>query len=84
MINRSPMSHPMHLHGHTFRVLGGPDDDYAPVMDTVWVPKKQTVTIEFLANNPGMWAYHCHNIWHLAVGMMQPVRYVVNEREMLR
>ncbi|SFT69041.1 Tat (twin-arginine translocation) pathway signal sequence [Pseudovibrio denitrificans] len=84
MINRSPMSHPMHLHGHTFRVLGSADDDFAPIMDTVWVPKGETVTIEFLANNPGMWAYHCHNIWHLAVGMMQPVRYVVDERELLR
>ncbi|KZL06688.1 Copper resistance protein A precursor [Pseudovibrio axinellae] len=84
MINRTEMAHPMHLHGHTFRVLGGPDDRNAPVMDTVWVPKRQTVTIEFLANNPGMWAFHCHNIWHLAVGMMQPVRYVVNERELLR
>ncbi len=84
MINRSPMSHPMHLHGHTFRVLGDADDSFAPVMDTVWVPKGQTVTIEFLANNPGMWAFHCHNIWHLAVGMMQPVRYVVGERELVR
>ncbi|WP_093189638.1 multicopper oxidase family protein [Pseudovibrio sp. Tun.PSC04-5.I4] len=76
MINRSRMSHPMHLHGHTFRVLGTKDDRFAPVMDTVWVPAGETVTIEFLANNPGMWAFHCHNIWHLAVGMMQPVRYV--------
>lgn len=84
MVNLTSMAHPMHLHGHTFRVLGGADDDFAPVMDTVWVPKNETVTIEFLANNPGMWAYHCHNIWHLAVGMMQPVRYVVDVRDMLR
>ncbi len=65
MINLTSMAHPMHLHGHTFRVLGGPDDDFAPVMDTVWVPKNETVTIEFLANNPGM----CLSLpQHLALG----------------
>lgn len=78
LINQTPMSHPMHLHGHTFRVLGptpdGPAD--ALVRDTVSVPPKQTLWIEFLADNPGTWFWHCHNIWHLATGMAQAVRYV--------
>ena len=78
LINRSPMSHPMHLHGHTFRVLGLGDDVFAPVMDTIWVPPRQQITIEFLANNPGVWAFHCHNLWHLVTGMMQPLRYVTD------
>nr|WP_155127224.1 multicopper oxidase family protein [Pseudovibrio flavus] len=77
MINRSPMYHPMHLHGHTFKVMGLADDEEsAPIKDSIWVAPRSTVEIAFYADNPGMWAYHCHNIWHLAVGMMQPVRYV--------
>ncbi|MDF2372762.1 MAG: multicopper oxidase domain-containing protein [Rhizobiaceae bacterium] len=34
----------------------------------------ETLEIEFLADNPGTWAFHCHNFWQHAVGMMQPVR----------
>ncbi len=45
--------------------------------DTVSVPPNGKVSIEFFANNPGQWFYHCHNVWHLAVGMAQGVRYMV-------
>ncbi|WP_310619534.1 multicopper oxidase family protein [Flexibacterium corallicola] len=77
MVNKSPMVHPMHLHGHTFRVLGlGGPSAFAPVKDSVWVAPGTTLEIEFYTDNPGLWAYHCHNIWHLVVGMLQPVRYV--------
>lgn len=78
LVNQTPMSHPMHLHGHTFRVLGPSPDAPADalVRDTVSVPPKQTLWIEFLADNPGTWFWHCHNVWHLAVGMAQAIRYV--------
>jgi len=76
-VNETPMVHPMHLHGHVFRVLAeGRDPATAPLRDTVSVPPKGKISIEFLANNPGRWFFHCHNIWHLAVGMAQAVRYV--------
>ena len=78
-VNRTPMAHPMHLHGHVFRVLpeGMPSSETAnaPVRDTVIVGSKAKLSIEFVANNPGKWFFHCHNIWHLAVGMAQAVRY---------
>ncbi len=80
-VNRTPMAHPVHLHGHVFRVLleemDRADADNAPVRDTVMVWPKGKVSIEFVANNPGKWFFHCHNIWHLAVGMAQAVRYKV-------
>jgi len=78
LVNETPMVHPMHLHGHVFRVLyDGQDPATAPVRDTVSVPAKGKVSIEFLADNPGKWFWHCHNAWHLAAGMAQGVRYVV-------
>ncbi len=80
-VNRTPMAHPMHLHGHVFRVLPDgmdpADSANAPIRDTVVVWPKGKVSIEFVANNPGKWFFHCHNVWHLAVGMAQAVQYKV-------
>jgi multicopper oxidase len=77
-VNPTPMAHPMHLHGHIFRVLvDGKDSATAPIRDTVVVYPKSRLSIEFYANNPGAWFFHCHNVWHLATGMAQAVRYVV-------
>ncbi len=70
MRNMSMMLHPMHLHGHTFRV------DRA-WKDTVIVPPHMgEVSFEFLADNPGRWFFHCHNAYHMEMGMAREVRYV--------
>jgi FtsP/CotA-like multicopper oxidase with cupredoxin domain len=75
-VNETPMAHPMHLHGHVFRVLeNGQDRPDAPIRDTVTVWPKGKLSIEFLAYNPGRWFFHCHNVWHLATGMAQAVIY---------
>ena len=76
MINRSDMSHPMHLHGHHFQVvaLDGQAVDGA-VRDTELVPVNGRVTIAFDADNPGRWMFHCHNLYHMLSGMMTEVRY---------
>ena len=67
MINESMMFHPIHLHGHTFQVVGR----NAPRArkDTVLVPPKQTVEVDFDTDNPGKWITHCHNTYHLEGGM---------------
>jgi FtsP/CotA-like multicopper oxidase with cupredoxin domain len=76
MRNQTMMSHPMHLHGHRFQVVGLDGRWFAgAVRDTVLVPPKRTVAITFDANNPGRWAFHCHNLYHLAAGMMTVVDY---------
>jgi FtsP/CotA-like multicopper oxidase with cupredoxin domain len=74
--NRTEMSHPMHLHGHHFQIVAidGLRFDGA-VRDTVLVPANRSVTIAFDANNPGHWAIHCHNLYHMAAGMMTSVKY---------
>jgi FtsP/CotA-like multicopper oxidase with cupredoxin domain len=77
MLNMSMMTHPMHLHGHRFQVVG---INGAPVRgamrDTVAVPPMATVTIAFDANNSGRWPFHCHHLYHMASGMMAFVQYV--------
>ncbi len=70
MLNRSPLFHPMHLHGHTFAVSGS-----GTRKDTVNVLPRQSISIDFDATNPGQWMYHCHNTYHSAMGMMTTLRY---------
>jgi FtsP/CotA-like multicopper oxidase with cupredoxin domain len=70
MVNHSMMLHPMHLHGHFFQVGGA-------LKDTVIVPPHMgRVTFDFVADNPGRWFFHCHNIYHLEAGMAREIRYV--------
>src|SRR4029079_2415597 len=69
--NRSPAFHPMHLHGHTFGVVGT-----GTRKDTVNVLPGQTMSIDVDADNPGDWMYHCHNTYHSIMGMMTTLTYV--------
>ncbi|MFE7312189.1 multicopper oxidase family protein [Streptomyces sp. NPDC057555] len=68
--NATEMWHPMHLHGHTFR-LGAA----GPRKDTVIVLPGTTVSCDFDADNPGRWMLHCHNAYHGESGMMGLVAY---------
>jgi FtsP/CotA-like multicopper oxidase with cupredoxin domain len=78
LVNRTPMAHPMHLHGHSFRLLvDGADPARAPLKDSFVVWPNGKASIEFVAYNPGRWFFHCHNIWHLATGMAQAMQYKV-------
>jgi FtsP/CotA-like multicopper oxidase with cupredoxin domain len=76
MLNHSMMAHPMHLHGHAFQVVAINGAPLAgAVRDTVLVPPMGSVTISFDADNPGRWAFHCHNLYHMMTGMLTEVRY---------
>jgi FtsP/CotA-like multicopper oxidase with cupredoxin domain len=76
MVNKTMMWHPMHLHGHFFRALNGAGE-LSPLMHTVTLPPRETVRIEFTADNPGKWFFHCHNLYHLDAGMARIVKYQV-------
>jgi FtsP/CotA-like multicopper oxidase with cupredoxin domain len=74
--NPTGMDHPFHLHGHYFRVLGRPGalNLRDPVQkDTVNVPAKSDLVIQWEATNPGRWFFHCHIEWHLATGMARVI-----------
>lgn len=69
--NRSMMAHPMHLHGHFFEVLGsGGLTGIKAKKDTLVIPPGMgTGAVEFIADNPGVWFHHCHNLYHMMAGM---------------
>jgi CopA family copper-resistance protein len=73
-VNNSMMHHPMHLHGHFFRVINK-NGDNSPLKHTVDVPPHSTRIIEFYTNEPGEWMLHCHNLYHLKTGMARVVKY---------
>ncbi len=69
--NMSMMAHPMHLHGHTFQVVGINGKRFAGAMrDTVQVPPMAMVTVAVDAGEAARWMLHCHHMPHLSTGMM--------------
>ncbi|KAI0747068.1 Fet3 protein [Daedaleopsis nitida] len=77
--------HPFHLHGHKMQLVGraqdytSDDPELNPPLnesqanpmrrDTVQVPSMNSVTLRVVADNPGVWFFHCHIEWHLEVGL---------------
>lgn len=74
MINRTMMYHPMHLHGHFFRIISG-QGDRSPLKHTVTVMPMATTVFEFEANEVGDWFFHCHLLYHMHSGMARVVEY---------
>lgn len=66
--NNSMMRHPMHLHGHDFRVVNG-QGAYAPMKNVIDIMPMETDTLEFNANAEGDWFFHCHILYHMMSGM---------------
>ena len=75
MQNRTQHRHPIHIHGHTFKVLSSNRRDL-PVhwADTVLLGPRERIEAAFVADNPGDWMFHCHIIEHQESGMMGTVR----------
>lgn len=76
MTNATAWHHPIHLHGHSFRVISreGRPTTRSEWQDTVLVAPRERVEIAFVADNPGDWMFHCHVLEHQAAGMMGVVR----------
>jgi FtsP/CotA-like multicopper oxidase with cupredoxin domain len=72
--NGSMMRHPMHLHGHDFRLLNG-QGDKAPLKNIVDIMPMETDTLEFNANIEGDWFFHCHILYHMMSGMGRVFTY---------
>lgn len=74
LVNISQDMHPMHLHGHDFRVIAMDGHPLAQpqILNTVNVAPGQTVDVDFLANNPGRWLFHCHILHHASNNMTTP------------
>jgi FtsP/CotA-like multicopper oxidase with cupredoxin domain len=68
LYNNSMMRHPMHLHGHFFRIVNG-SGDYSPLKNVLDIMPMETDTIEFAATESGDWFFHCHILYHMMSGM---------------
>jgi plastocyanin len=79
IINAGSMSHPVHGHGHSFRLVAT-DGNAVPVgmewvKDTFLIGPAERMDLEFDADNPGVWMFHCHIEHHMANGMMTLIAY---------
>jgi FtsP/CotA-like multicopper oxidase with cupredoxin domain len=81
LVNNTMMHHPMHLHGHFFRLLmpDSVDPVYAPLKHTVDVPPMSRRIIEFYADEDRDWLFHCHLLYHMMAGMARVVSYPAGE-----
>jgi FtsP/CotA-like multicopper oxidase with cupredoxin domain len=76
LVNDTAWHHPMHLHGHVFRVIkrNGQPTPHNEWQDTVLLAPRERAEIAFVADNPGDWMFHCHILEHQAGGMMGVIR----------
>lgn len=76
LVNDTAWHHPIHLHGHAFRLLArnGQPTVHREWLDTVMLAPRERAEIAFVADNPGDWMLHCHVLEHQAGGMMACVR----------
>ena len=74
--NETAWWHPMHLHGHSFRVISrnGKPNKLREWRDTILMPPRESAEIAFVADNPGDWMFHCHVTDHQEAGMMSVIR----------
>ena len=78
--NTTMMHHPMHLHGHFFRVLNA-SGEYSPLKHTVDVPPMGKAVIEFEPHEKGDWFFHCHILYHMKQGMSRVFAYKSDKRD---
>ncbi|MGE3279976.1 MAG: multicopper oxidase family protein [Alphaproteobacteria bacterium] len=74
--NQTAWYHPIHLHGHSFRLItrNGAPTTYRPWCDTFLMAPRERAEIAFVADNPGDWMFHCHILGHQEGGMMSVFR----------
>lgn len=77
-VNDGKLVHPMHLHGHAFEPVSVNGRAWAAAMlkDVISVAPGTTVTVRFVADNPGVWMIHCHELHHAAGGMDTLLQYI--------
>jgi len=72
MVNDTMMNHPMHLHGMWMELENG-QGNMIPRVHTVNVKPGERISLLITADAPGRWAFHCHVMYHMAVGMFRVV-----------
>lgn len=76
LVNDTMMSHPIHLHGMWMDLYTGGDYAKGPRKHTVNVQPAELLTVDISADAPGQWAFHCHLLYHMEMGMFRTVTVV--------
>lgn len=71
-INDTMMAHPLHLHGMWMDLDTGAEA-HNPRKHTISVQPGEKLSVDITADAPGMWAFHCHILYHMEVGMFRVV-----------
>lgn len=75
--NMAQYLHPIHLHGMTFKVISSNKHTIEPYYtDTYLLGKNETARVALVADNPGVWMFHCHVIDHMETGLMAAIAVV--------
>jgi CopA family copper-resistance protein len=72
LINDTMMEHPIHLHGYLFEVENN-QGDRLPLKHTINVKPGERMSFVFTADVPGHWAFHCHLLYHMEMGMFRTI-----------
>ena len=72
MVNDTMMNHPMHLHGMWMELENG-HGEFIPRMHTVNVKPAERISLLIEVDAPGPWAFHCHILYHMEVGMFRVI-----------
>lgn len=80
LVNDTMMSHPIHLHGMFVELVNG-NGAFNPRKHTVVVKPAERLAVDITADEPGLWAFHCHLLYHMHAGMMRAVRVAPAEDE---
>jgi FtsP/CotA-like multicopper oxidase with cupredoxin domain len=76
MDNQSDEAHPVHLHRHSFELINFAGKATGGILkDVVVLPAKSKVDVDFVADNPGLTLFHCHQQLHMDYGFMALVKY---------
>ena len=78
LINAGDLSHPIYVHGHDIKGIatdGQPIYDPKVVKDTLNLKPGEEYEVALVANNPGEWMFHCHDLHHASAGMVTEVKY---------
>jgi CopA family copper-resistance protein len=73
LVNNTMMAHPIHLHGHFFELVNGAPEGFQPQKHVVIVQPGGSATFDLTADEVGDWAFHCHLLYHMHMGMFQVV-----------
>lgn len=73
LVNDTMMEHPMHLHGMFKEIVNGADPAHRPRKHTISVKPAERLSFDLTADAPGNWAFHCHLLYHMEMGMLRVV-----------